>query len=217
MTDRPWMQARWAASVLPIAAIVFAVCAWALLDRAPLHHLMNEEGPVEQLSWMFWFAAALAFAVLARPEDVLSTRVCLVVMLLAFGARELDLHKTLTGKSVLKVSFYFDKFPLHQKLVALAIVTIVVAALWVLLKRYARRVWRGCREGDTVCTTVLIFVVTLVVSKVLDRAINVLLVDYGVVTPKLTGALIGSLEETLELALPLIAGFGLAQHLLRRR
>jgi hypothetical protein len=202
--------------VLPAGALMFATVAWVLLDPARLAQLMSEEGAVEQLNGLLWFAAALAFALFARPDDLLSTRVSMVIMLVAFGARELDLHKTLTGKSVLKVSFYLERFPLHHKLVALVVLAVIFGALVLLFKRYARQVWSGFRAGDVVCTTVVIFVVIMAATKVLDRAINVLLADFAVVTPASLGALIGSIEESLEAALPLIASLGLAQHLGRQ-
>ncbi len=140
-------------------------------------------------------------------------RWALVVLMAAFGAREMDLHKAWTEKSVLKVSFYLENHPLHQKLVALAVLAAVIIGLGLLVRRHARSVWRGFRAGDTVCTTMLIFIVTMVVSKILDRSVNVLLVDYGIVTPAVTNALVGAIEEIVELSLPLIAGVGLAQHL----
>lgn len=216
MTDRSWIQSRWIALTPLLAALLFSGCVWTMLNATELHHLMHERGPVEQASWRLWLLMALAFAVLARPDDRAGTRVALAVMMAAFFAREEDFHKEFTGTSVLKVSFYFDAFALHQKLIAGLALVVVFAALAVLVKRHGKQVWRGIRRGDAVCTTVLIFVVSMVISKLLDRSMSVLEVDYGIVTPQRIGQLVGTIEESIEAVLPVIAGLGLMQHLRRR-
>lgn len=216
MTDRAWIQSRWLALYPLLAALFFSVGVWALLDATQRQHLMSEGGPIEQASWLLWLVMALAFALLAKPGDRVSTRLALVVMMVAFAAREADLHKEITGKSVLKLSFYFQAFPLHQKLIAAVAVVAVLAAAGLLIKRYGTKVWQGARGGDIVCTTVLIFLFSMVVSKILDRSVNVLLEDYGIAMPTRIGQLIGTTEETMEAMLPLVAAIGLLQHRRRR-
>lgn len=216
MTDHAWTPPRWLALYPLLMALFFSVCVWALLDATQRQHLMSEGGPIEQASWMLWLVMAFAFALLATPGDRVSTRVALVVMMVAFAAREADLHKEITGKSVLKLSFYFQEFPLHQKLIAAVAVVAVLAAAGLLIKRYGKQVWRGARSGDIVCTTVLIFLGSMVVSKVLDRSVNVLADDYGIALPAALGQLIGTTEETMEAMLPLVAAIGLLQHRRRR-
>ncbi len=216
MTDHAWIQSRWVALYPLLAALFFAGFVWALLDTTQRQYLMSEGGAIEQASWMLWLVMAFAFALLAKPGDRMSTRVALVVMMAAFAAREADLHKEITGKSVLKLSFYFQEFPLHQKLIAGVVVVAVLAAVGLLIKRYGHQVWRGARSGDIVCTTVLIFLISMVISKVLDRSVNVLLEDYGIAMPTRIGQLIGTTEESVEAVLPLVAAIGLLQHLGRR-
>ena len=216
MTDHTWIQSRWVALYPLLVALFFAGCVWAMLDATQRQHLMSERGPIEQASWMLWLVMAFAFALFAKPGDRVSTRVALVVMMAAFSAREADLHKEVTGKSVLKLSFYLQDFPLHQKLIAGVVVVAVLVAAGLLIKRYGKQIWRGARSGDVVCTTVLIFLFSMVISKVLDRSVNVLLEDYGIALPTQIGQLIGTTEESVEAVLPLVAAIGLLQHLRRR-
>ncbi|MBA3591738.1 MAG: hypothetical protein H0W38_19670 [Methylibium sp.] len=80
------------------------------------------------------------------------------------------------------------------------------------IRRHARSVWQGLRRRETLATTVAIFLVTMIVSKVFDRSINILNEDFGIVTPVATGVLVGAVEEILELSLPLVAAIGFVQH-----
>ena len=151
---------------------------------------------------------AAVFAFGTRLGGSAKTRAALVVMMLAFGAREMDLHKYWAGKNVLKVSFYLGSAPAHQKVVALALLAAIALALVTLLRHHGVEVWRGFRVGHPVFTMVVIFVVTMVITKILDRSVNTLAEDFGVLTPPSIGVLVGALEEIMELTPPMIAAIG---------
>jgi hypothetical protein len=133
------------------------------------------------------------------------TRAALTVLMAGFAAREMDLHKAFSDKSVLKVSWYLGDAPWTAKLVAFICVAAVAAAVATLLLRHAGKTWRDWRRGGTVATGVVVFAVTMLVTKVLDRVENILIDDYGIYLAPALGSLIGALEETVELSLPLIA------------
>jgi hypothetical protein len=195
------------------AAVAVAVIAIALGYTLPverLARLMAENGPVESTTVAFYLVAALLLAVL-RPAAVSRRTVfMLTVLLAAFGARELDLHKTLTGTSMLRVSFYGGDAPLLQKTISLLLLAPVVVAL-VGLARRTPRLLRRVQRGDAAAMTLAVFAVTLLVSKVADRLVNILLSDLSIpVSPRLS-AVVLSLEEILELSLPLLACLAWAQ------
>lgn len=196
----------------PVLALVFALGLWLTLEPATLKALTTEGGLVERPTELLYFALAAVMWWWRRPGDDLLGWAALCVVFVAFGAREMDLHKAWTGGSMLKLSFYLREAPLVQKLVSGAVVLIVAAAGVFLVRRYARKVWQEFRRGETVATTVAIFLVAMVVSKVFDRSINILIEDFGVITPASTGALVGAVEEILELSLPLVAAIGFVQH-----
>jgi hypothetical protein len=62
-----------------------------------------------------------------------------------------------------------------------------------------------------VAVTVTVFGAAMAVAKVLDRSVNVLAGDFGVEVTAATAALVSSLEETLEVSLPILAGLALLQ------
>lgn len=125
-------------------------------------------------------------------------------MIAAFGARELDLHKNLTGESVLKLSFYLRDVPVPQKLLASVVVAGFGCALLFLLLRHSRPVLSAFRRLDPFAVTVVLFVATLVLSKILDRSVNLFVQDLGIPVPPRTRLLVQGMEELLELTLPLL-------------
>jgi hypothetical protein len=203
---------RYIAAVPPVLALALAVVLWLALDPASLKALVTEGGSVERLTELLYFALAAAMWWFRRPGDDVLGWVALCVVFVAFGAREMDLHRAWTGGSMLKVSFYLRDAPLLHKLVSAAVVLVVAAAMVTVVRRFARGVWQGLRRHETPAITVAIFLLTMVASKVIDRSINVLHEDFGVLTPAATGALVGAIEEIVELSLPLVAAIGFVQH-----
>jgi hypothetical protein len=206
-----WLDARpspsrWTALALPLAAAFAALVLWWLLPTDEVRRLTAEGGPVERPTEWLWFAMAAVVAAAASSRLDAASRAALVVTMLAFGAREMDLHKAYTGKSVLKLSFYLGEAPWRQKAVAVVVIGLVAAALLVLLWRHARGVWQRFRAGDAVATSIVVLVGAMAVSKVLDRSVNVLAEDFGIVASTQVHALVGALEEIIELSLPLVAG-----------
>jgi predicted MFS family arabinose efflux permease len=199
---------RWAALAVPALATLAALSLWLTLPGDDVKRLTAEVGWIEQSTVWFYFLAAALFALRFGAPHGRGTRAALAVLMLALGARELDLHKAFTGISMLKGSFYLGSAPWSQKLAGLLVVATVVVATVALLRWHAVGLWRRFREGDAAATTVFIFFVTLIVSKMLDRSVNLLAEDYGVVTPPSIDVLIRALEEILELSLPLIVLVG---------
>lgn len=205
-------HSRWLAVVPPVLTLMFAVALWLALEPATLKQLTTEGGFVERPTELLYFALAAMMWWWRRPDDDLLGWAALCVVFIAFGAREMDLHRAWTGGSMLKVSFYLREAPLLQKLISGAIVLVVAAAAMLLIRRHALGVWQALRRRETLATTVAVFFVTMVVSKVFDRSINILIEDFGVVTPVSIGVLVGAVEEILELSLPLVAAIGFVQH-----
>ena len=196
--------------VLAFAAV--ALVLWAALPPPQVMALMSEEGPVEIASAALYFVTAAGLWVVRGRSMPATLALALSVVLCAFGARELDLHKAWTGVSTLKVSFYLGTAPLHQKLAALAVIGPAAYAMLYLLLRYGRSVLRGLRQRDPVAVTVVAFCATLVLSKLIDRSQNVLLEDFGVQFSPALAALRSAWEESLELCAGVLIWVGLLQH-----
>lgn len=191
---------------------VLALLLWAALPAAQVMALMSEEGPVEIASAGLYFLTAVALWFVRGRSMPLALAAAMSIVLCAFGARELDLHKAWTGASVLKVSFYLGSAPLQHKLVALMAVVPTALAMAYLLLQYGLPVLRGLRQRHPVAITVAVFWGTLVLSKLIDRSQNVLLEDFGVQFSPAVTALRSAWEESLELCLGVLIWVGLWQH-----
>ena len=197
--------------------MVCATGVWAILPAEQVMWLMREEGVVETTTSAVFFALALGLLWWRPAQDDRRSWLAMAVLCAAAGAREIDWHKAWTGKSMLKVSYYLGPAPWGQKLVALALVLLVAASALYLWRRHARRLWQAMQAGQPDAGTVATLVATTVITKLLDRSVNVLAEDFGVATSPSTRALVSALEETMELGLPLMVALALRQYLRRPR
>jgi hypothetical protein len=124
--------------------------------------------------------------------------------MLAFAARELDLHKAFTVVSVLRLGFYVGDASIAQRLLAAALLAPVVLSLCGLLRR-AMPVLACARRQDAAAITSVTFVAVLVTAKIFDRSINVLGEDFAVQIPPYLQSAVLALEEVLEMCLPCLA------------
>lgn len=211
VTAHPSAAAFTAVGIAGLFALA-AFLLWLTEPPATVMRVIVEGGPVEGCTEILYFIVAAAMWLFRRPGDATKLWTSLCVMLCAFGAREMDLHKYWTEKSVLKISFYTGPYPLRAKLIALAVLIPILMALGYLVLRHARAAWASMKRLQPVGITIAVFVVTLVVSKVLDRSINVLAEDFQIYSSFSIKALVSSFEEILELALPVLAGVAFIQH-----
>lgn len=213
-TRPSWMHPR-AAPLLTLAFVAAAFACWLAFDPPALKQLMSEEGPVEQATAIGYGLAAIAVWLLCGRLQAPSDNLALSIVCLAFGARELDLHKAWTDGSVLSARFYSGPVPITQKLVALAVLLPIVLALVHLLRRHARDVYAGWRRRETVSVTIVTFTVTMLLTKALDRSLNVYYEATGTRLPEALYHLQAPFEEVTELALPALILLALLQQ--RRR
>jgi hypothetical protein len=204
------MMPAHSAAYVALATVVLALVAWAVLPPDTLKALLREGAPVEAATAALFLLLPGALWALRRPDDEPRTLWALSVLFLAFGAREMDLHR-FPGSSVLKVSFYLGDAPLEQKLVAGVAVAAVAAAFLQLAVRHARPLWRAFRRRESWAITVVWFIGIMALSKVLDRSINLLAQDFGLDAPTAVRGLVAALEEIMELGLPVMAGIALLQ------
>jgi hypothetical protein len=203
----------------PFAALwVVAACAggalavWLSMAPDAVEHFMGETGPVERVTAASYAACAVAIWWARLPGDDWRTTAGASVVLAAFCARELDWHRTFTGTSVLRLSWYGGPAPASTKALAALIVLVVLLALGWLLRTHTRTLWRGWRARRPIAITVLVFVATLVLAKTLDRSVSILIEDFGVDVTLQWKALRTAFEEWFELALSALVALALWQH-----
>jgi hypothetical protein len=181
---------------------LLALLTWLTQPAQTVITLMAEGGPIENAT-VAAYAIAIAGLWLLRSSDVL-TRLASSWVLLMFAAREMDLHKTLFGMSMLKSRFYLAGAAL-PRIEALAILLPLAIAVLYLLRKHTTALWQQLRQRQAVAVSIGCFLLALFVSKAIDRSLNMVFEISGVTSPVWLQALQLSLEETLELLLPVLA------------
>lgn len=206
---------------LAICCAAMAVCiGLATPDFLPLSFLL-EGGPVENGTVVLYLAAAALVVLLPLPALARLDKLSLFVVLVAFAAREADLHSAMFGMSILKARFYNQFANPWQIAAALAMLApLTLSILW-LFRRFvmARSTPQQRRAWWPVKMTALTFMLVIVVSKTMDR-LPASVVQMGLSQQELslgTRTVLLSLEELLEFALPLLAILAVAQVQLARR
>jgi len=210
------LGSRRAGLALSLAFAAFAVLVGMVTPSLVPIDFLEEGGPVETLTMYLYVVAALAVAMARLPSLTLLDKVAFFVLLLAFGAREADLHVALFDVSILKASFYRRQGTPGQIVVALAILLPVALSFFLLLKRHGSRWLSRPSRWQAPVVTVTTFVVLMAVSKVFDR-LPAASVELGLIEAMPAGArnILLALEELLELALPLLAMLAMVQGRLR--
>lgn len=183
-------------------SVLLALLLWLALPAQTVLALMAEEGPVESATVLAYLLAVVAIWLLRA--STWPTRLASSMVLLMFAAREMDLHKSLFGISMLKSRFYLSA-PLLPRLAALAILLPLALALVYLVWKHARPLWRGLRQRQALAITMACFMTALFASKAIDRSLNIVFEMFNYASPLWLQALQLAFEETLELLLPVLA------------
>lgn len=193
-----------AATILLTGLVVVVLLVISqMISHESAEAMFAETGRVERASEWLWLLLAATLLVLLRPWTM---AVWGGVVLCLFGAaREADLHKELTGYSVLKPGFYLDSaYPLGQQLIAGAIVLLVLASAGVVCWRLVGKLRSMGRPIPAWVYGVVFTVGVLVGSKVLDRSPAILREDFSVEVPERVLSAGLALEEGLEAWLPML-------------
>jgi hypothetical protein len=192
--------------------LAVALALYAVSPNPLVMQWTGENGPVETATVVFYLAVAVLIWLLRDARDDTASWVALTIIVGAFGARELDLHKAWTTMSILKARFWTGgETPWTQRLGAFLVLLPVVWSMLRLLRRYGGVVWRQARQHHPVAMTAVTFVVCLVLVKLLDRSLDVGQHATGLTAPPWLVALEATIEETTEMLLPVLVGLGVFQ------
>jgi uncharacterized RDD family membrane protein YckC len=197
-----------------IAAIVVGLNTPGLFPLA----LLQEGGPIETGTVFLYVAAALCVLLVRLPLLSTPDRAAICIVLLAFAAREADLHSALFGVSILKARFYNHYATAGQIFAALAILLpIALSGLW-LVKRHGFRWLMAPSRWQAPAVTLMTFLAVIIIAKGMDRLPDTL-VALGVLAevPSALGHAMQGIEEILEMELPLLAMLAMAQCRLQPR
>jgi len=202
----------WPALHILLLTLLCAFAAWHLLPPASQMWWLRENGPVEGTTAALFGLIALA-GLFWRPQH--SRRItwfAVCTLCAAAGAREMDWHSRWTGKSIIKISYYLGDAPWAHKLLAFMALSLTALCAIYLLWRYGLELWRAFLQGKPFARTVATLFATLVLTKIMDRSVNLLIQDFGVAIAPSTALLVSMLEETSEMSLPFMVALAIWQN-----
>lgn len=197
---------------LVILTSLTALILWAVLPSADMLKFVEENGTVENLT-LFFYVVAILVIVFGQIQARFSTKLATIIMLAYMFMREADWHKSVSSESILKIKFWLNgQIPVSDKLLAIAILVPVAWMLIYFVWNYTKTFWKALWDGEGYAVSILMFLVTLVTSKVLDRSLNMLTELYQMHFPEWLVALQTSQEEFLECLLPILIIVVIAQY-----
>lgn len=181
---------------------LLALLPFALTPQS-FHAAFAETGPFERLSLLAWIAAATVVLTRIRPFGLPAA--AFTSLYLLFAAREADLHKAFTTRSISKLNYYRDaSIPFSERAIAaiaaLAILALIAYTAFVVVRFLVVRRGLHTRAGAWLALGAGL----LVFGKILDRSAAVLEQVFAVLRPAWLVGLTASFEEGLELATPLL-------------
>ncbi len=209
------LQHRLAGLYFALALAALAVAVGLALPHATVVALMQEYGSVETATLWLYMGAIVALLLGGVGVLPLADLAAGALLLAAMAAREAELHTETFGISILKLRFYLDA-PWQHVAIALAILLPVAASAAWLLLRHCRRWPLAPLRWTPPMVTLAAMLAAMVFAKVMDRTPNTLSSLGLPVLPLGVLAVMQSLEEVLELGLPLFPVLALLQARLRR-
>lgn len=196
------MQSDRSFGIVSIAYVVFLLLIPITLSPGWAKWMISEEGPIETLSIVAWLVLAVQFA---RASFRPSIKWPMALLFVGFAAREADLHKAFTTTGMLKLTYYTrSAAPMGEKLIAGTVALLFIALLLYGAYQFFRFLLAQSNWKTAAGRWVLLAGFLFFISKVLDRAPNVLLEEHGVHLTHWVGVYCSTLEEGLELLVPVM-------------
>lgn len=182
----------WGALTVALSSVFLAFSTGGLAS------VTTESGPVEIVSALLWFGAAVSYVWLCAP-GVLAKSWHVPTLFLLFAAREMDFDKRFLSEGVFKARQYSGDSPIWEKLIGLIVLALVITVLVRLVRRNWHDVISGLRHNVGWCWALATAGTFAFVSKMLD-GLDRKLLPYGVELSKSSVLTFTAVEELLELA-----------------
>ncbi len=212
MTDNRYLRAY---AVLALGLLLLCGLVLNLGDRHG-QVLMGESGPIEVASAVGYFACVL-YMIARGGRDFLVSRGYFVVLTLLFGFRELDFDKAFTTMGILKSRFYLSSdVPIPEKVIGLLVIALIFWTVFQLLRNHFVEFLQGLKQRAPVALGVGLIFFLLAFSKSIDGLARKLK-PFGIETSAEVSRWAGSVEEVLELGIPIYMVLTFHAWLSRRR
>ncbi len=101
LSRSPWMTAY-----VSVIASLAALVSWMAMSSESMIRFVRENGPIENLTLVVYIVAIALILYSGRTVLTVKTRAAIVILLAYMFMREADLHKSLSGTSILKIKFW---------------------------------------------------------------------------------------------------------------
>lgn len=175
----------------------------AVMGPIDAQFLLGESGPIERASALGYFLCA-GYMLAIGGKEFFQKYSYIIVLVMLFGCRELDFDKRFTTMGILKSRFYLSAdVPLAEKIIGLAVVLLLLWAVAQVVRHHAVSTLTDLRQFTERSIGVAVIVALLVISKSIDGLARKLK-PFGIETTEEVSFLAGSIEEVMELGIPIM-------------
>lgn len=208
-----WIKSQYSSVWLTIFTMLLALLSSIFLDHEWLLDFVDEDHFIENLTLVFYAIAIIFVFCYKIGSTKLSYRFALAFILFVMMAREADLHK-IFGMSMLKIKFWLtNAADLQSKLLAALIILAILGAIFYIILNNYKTWYQDLKQKQPYAISILIFFAVLVVSKILDRSLNMINEITGWMAPRWMVAFQQPQEEYLECILPLLIMIAVVQYI----
>ena len=165
--------------------------------------ILGEAGPIERASAMGYFLCA-GYMLLGGGREFIKKYNYIFVLVVLFGFRELDFDKRFTTMGILKSRFYLSsEVSALEKFVGLIVIALLLWAVIKIVRNHLASTIANLIEFNERAVGVVMIFVLLAVSKRID-GIARKLKPFGIETSQQISFLASSVEEVMELGIPIL-------------
>jgi len=192
----------------PFLVLITFLCAlimWIVLPLDIIFPIIYENGPIEGMTIVFYLVAIICIW-LPRVKRYSTPIICITstIAIQALAAREGDLHKVFGSLSVLKLKFWVSDVSIMNKIIAAAVILPMILSILYLCIKFWKSILQAAKQYIPSAVTLMTFCILIVVTKILDRSLDVVTQILSWDSPRWVTALQNSLEESLEMLLPIL-------------
>ncbi len=197
--------------VIILAGLLLLFAFSITLDGESRAFWLQESGVVESLSAAAYFICAFFMFYWGGIRYIKQYHYYFLLVIF-FGMRELDFHKKFTTMSLLKSRLYTSgDVPLIEKIIGFMLVVLLLYIAITIVKKNYKNLVSGVKALSLIHINALLVLVFLVLSKSMD-GISRKLRPFGIEVEKGLAIHLTSLEEILELGVPILILFMIHQY-----
>lgn len=184
-------------------SLILLTAVITYLGPGKANFLLGEAGPIERASAIGYFLCA-GYMIVSGGRKFVKRYNYIIVLVTLFGFRELDFDKRFTTMGILKSRFYLSSevSPIEKLMGLMVIALLLWAVIKIVRNHLASTIANVVEFNERAVGLVMIFVL-LAVSKSIDGMARKLK-PFGVETSQQVSFLASSIEEVMELGIPIL-------------